>query len=246
MLAHPIADTVPQEHSGPRNTTALHGAVPVSGAFAIHFAAYTVGRLTLRQRAHLRVWPFVVVGLAVASAAALYVWRSAHADPKRFAAVVEGRLYRCGTVSPTQLERLCREYGIRRVISLLNPDAPESVAEREAAARLGLEWHNIPLPGNGASAPAERDRIRTLLLDENAGPTLVHCAAGANRTGLAIGMYRLHRQGWSAAQVLEEMRRFGFEDEPHHQNLRDALAAEAALAAGATSQPAATSPGRRP
>jgi len=61
-------------------------------------------------------------------------------------------------------------------------------------------------------------------------PTLVHCAAGVNRTGLAVGMYRLHCQGWSLAQVMAELRANDFEDLPKHQNLRDALQAEAQLA----------------
>jgi protein tyrosine phosphatase (PTP) superfamily phosphohydrolase (DUF442 family) len=116
------------------------------------------------------------------------------------------------------------------VVSLLDADAPESVAERRTAERLGIAWHCIPLPGNGASTPAERAQIKTLLFDPAAAPILVHCAAGANRTGLAVGLYRLHVQGWPLDQVLEEMRAFGFEDRAHHQNLRDALAAEAALA----------------
>ncbi len=166
-----------------------------------------------------------------------YVWHDSR-SPKRFAAVVDGLLYRSGGVSPRQLEYISRRYGIRTVISLLNPDAPESIAEREAAERLGLRWHNIPLPGNGASMPADRDRIRRLLSAPHAEPTLVHCAAGTNRTGLAIGMYRIQHDGWTVEQVIDEMLRFDFENEAHHANLRDALAAEAALARDGNPRPA--------
>jgi len=172
----------------------------------------------------------LLVALAVAAASAAVWWQLAQRLPKRFAAVVEGRLYRSGQISPAQLERLARDHGIRTVISLLAREAPESVAERRTAEWLGIAWHCIPLPGNGASTPAERAQVKTLLFDPDAGSTLVHCAAGVNRTGLAVGMYRLHIQGWTLEQVLEEMRAFGFEDRAHHANLRDALAAEAALA----------------
>ena len=146
--------------------------------------------------------------------------------PKRFGVVEPGRLYRCGEISPAQLEHLAAEYHLRTVLSLLAPDAPESVAERQAAERLGLRWVNVPLPGNGASTAEERTRIKAVLFDLDAGPTLVHCAAGTNRTGLAVGMYRLHRHGWTLEQVLAEMRDFGFEDLPKHENLRQALEAE--------------------
>lgn len=191
----------------------------------------------MNRSRRIRIWPFALFGLALASAIGVAAWNHSHTYPKRFAAVVEGEIYRSGSVSAAQLERLQREHGIRRVISLLNAEAPETLAERAAARELRIDWHNIPLRGNGASTPADRERLRTLLNDTSGVPTLVHCAAGANRTGLAIGMYRLHRQGWSLDRVLAEMREFGFEDEPQHQNLREALAAEAALANSRTSTP---------
>lgn len=166
-----------------------------------------------------------------AGAVGVGVYREFFALPKRFAAVEEGRLYRSGRLEPGDLERLQREFGIRVVLSLNNPESPESIAERQEAESLGMRWLNVPLPGNGASTPADRERIRQILLDAHEGPLLVHCSAGVNRTGLAVGMYRLYRQGWTLEQVMKEMRRFDFEDEPHHENLRQALASEARCAA---------------
>ncbi|MBU0616886.1 MAG: dual specificity protein phosphatase family protein, partial [Planctomycetes bacterium] len=155
-----------------------------------------------------------------------FLWLRQDALPKRFGVVVEGQLYRCGEITPTQLEHVANEHGIRTVLSLLNPDVPESIAERQAAERLGLRWINVPLPGDGASTSEERESIKEVLFDPAATRLLVHCAAGANRTGLAVGMYRIHQEGWSVEQVLEEMRRYGFEDLPKHENLRQALSTE--------------------
>ena len=180
------------------------------------------------HRPRRSVWLIAVAALVFAFGLA---WWQARVLPKRFAPVVAGRLYRGGAVSPDQLERLKREYHIRTVLSLLNPEAPESIAERDAAKRLGLMWINVALPGNGASTPDQRARIKDALFDDSLQPLFVHCAAGTNRTGLAVGMYRLYKQHWTLDEVLAEMRRFDFEDEPHHQNLRRALAAEAAQAA---------------
>lgn len=198
----------------------------------------------MRARKFYRPWAAVAL-LAIACAAATVAWQSAARWPKRFAPVVEGQLYRSGAVSPQQLERLQRAYGIRRVLCLLNSNAPETEAERGVAERLGIEWHNVPLPGDGASTPEDRRQILALLSDTNGGPTLVHCAAGTNRTGLAVGLYRLRCQGWSLSQVMEELREFGFEDEPHHGNLREALTIEAAAVQALrspTTAPVATSP----
>lgn len=164
--------------------------------------------------------------IVVVACGAALVYLQQGATPKRFGVVEEGRLYRCGEITPRQLEHVARVYGLRSVLSLLDPDTPASVAEREKAEQLGLRWINVPLPGNGASTPEDREKIRAVLFDPAAGPILVHCAAGTNRTGLAIGMYRIHQQAWTVAQVLAEMRRYGFEDLPKHENLRRALATE--------------------
>jgi protein tyrosine/serine phosphatase len=164
--------------------------------------------------------------VAVTASGAALVYMQRRGMPKRFGVVEEGRLYRCGEITPSELEHVTRKYGLRTVLSLLNPEVPESATEREEAERLGLRWVNVPLPGDGASTPDERDRIKVVLLDPAAAPLLVHCAAGTNRTGLAVGMYRIHQQGWTVTQVLAEMRRYGFEDLPKHENLRQALATE--------------------
>lgn len=184
-----------------------------------------------------RVCLLTLTTLALAGVATALLWRQCTLRPKRFAAVVDERLYRSGALTPAQLERLQRDCRIGRVVSLLDADAPQTVAERAAARRLGIEWHNIPLRGNGASTPADRQRILQLLRVPDAPPTLVHCAAGVNRTGLAVGLYRLHVQGWTLDQVLAEMRRFDFENLPRHENLRQALAAEAKNARAETRAP---------
>lgn len=165
------------------------------------------------------------LGATLCAALLASVW-GARPEPKRFATVASGRLYRSGGVSPAQLAYLRDAYGIRTVLSMLNPEAPESIAEREAAERLGLRWLNVPLRGNGASEPQQREQVREIVLDESLAPLLVHCAAGVNRTGLAVGMYRLHACDWSADQVRREMLAFDFEDLDKHENLRAALREE--------------------
>ncbi len=187
----------------------------------MRFVRPTLNRWTTRAAVLALLAGVGALGAAIA-------WHVATLTPKRFVEVVPGRLYRSGAVTPAQLERLAAERGIGRVISLLDPTAPQSIAEREAAARLGLVWENVPLRGDGSSLPADRERILALLTEPNAPPTLVHCAAGVNRTGLAIGLYRIHCQGWSYEAVLEEMRRIGFEDREKHENLRAALREAAA------------------
>ncbi len=173
----------------------------------------------------------LLTALGAAGGVGYWTWDRVTRFPKRFAVVEADKVFRSGEVSPAQLENVVRERGVRTVLSLLDPTVPESVAERAAAERLGVRWLNVPLGGDGASNPAQRELIRSIVLDASLQPLLVHCAAGANRTGLACGMYRLHQHGWTVEQVLAEMRRIGFDDLPKHENLRQSLAAEARLAA---------------
>jgi protein tyrosine phosphatase (PTP) superfamily phosphohydrolase (DUF442 family) len=177
-----------------------------------------------------RTIALLIIGLALASIAAVAAYQYATRLPRRFAVVLPGALYRSGAVTPEQLARVHAAYGVGRVLSLLDPDAAESTAERTAAERLGLTWVNVPLRGNGASTATDRERIRAVLVEPNQPPTLVHCAAGVNRTGLVVGMYRLHVQGWSLDEVMTELRSTDFEDGPRHENLRAALREEAELA----------------
>ena len=168
--------------------------------------------------------------LLVLSVAGGRYWKENYGLPKRFAVVESEKVFRSGVVTPAQLEYVTHEFGLRSVLSLLDPKAPESIAEKAAAERLGLRWINVPLPGNGASDAAQRARIRAVLLDPSLEPILLHCAAGTNRTGLAAGMYRLYVQHWPLDAVLDEMFTFGFENEPKHRNLLEALRSEAELA----------------
>lgn len=161
--------------------------------------------------------------LAIFAAAGIFATWQWGAYPKRFGVVVPGQVFRSGELTPRSLENVATDHKLKTVLSLLDPDHPDSVAERTAAERLGLVWLNVPLQGDGSSSPADRDRIRAYLLDESHRPLLIHCAAGANRTGLACGMLRIHQDGWTVEQVLTEMREYSFDDLPKHENLRAAL-----------------------
>jgi protein tyrosine/serine phosphatase len=214
--------------SQPRTTD--HGSVPVEAP------PEAPGRRVFSRRAGL-IWAIV---LAAGGLFAAWVYHDSHV-PKRFAAVVPDRLYRSGEVTPRQLQYLAERYRIQTVLCLLNPADPRTQVEKAAAEELGLLWVCVPLTGDGASTPEQRRLIKDILLDDSLGPLLVHCAAGANRTGLTIGMYRIHRDGWTPDAVLEEMRKFDFEDLPKHENLREALRAEfqeARAARSATPEPA--------
>ena len=176
------------------------------------------------------VVPALVVaafGLGVAAAAVL------DQTPKRFGVVVPGELYRSGgPLSPGQVAWLHERHGITRIICLLNPedrDAREAIfAERDAAVTRGIEWINIPMGGSGEHEPPQRKEVLALLTQPDPPPTLVHCAAGVNRAGLAIGLWRAETQGWTWEQIHAELLANDFEDLLKHETMRAALKEAAA------------------
>ena len=52
-----------------------------------------------------------------------------------------------------------------------------------------------------------------------AQPVFVHCQRGADRTGLAVAVYRVAVEGWSKEKAIEEMVRGGYDFSPVWGNL---------------------------
>jgi protein tyrosine/serine phosphatase len=167
-------------------------------------------------------WGFgVLILLAIA---APIVWHNGLKNqffPKNFGIVEPGKIYRSGQISWRLIEPTLKENNIRTIVVLSATGAkPEDVAgEVRAAADLGIDRQIFPLSGDGtgnldtyAAAVAAIDRS----VKENK-PVLVHCVAGAQRTGGVIAVYRLLVQHESPAAALAEMRNFGHDptSNPH-------------------------------
>lgn len=126
-----------------------------------------------------------------------------------FAAVKPGRLYRSNHPTPGNLAAFARKTGLRSVINLRGRAQNGSDAlSREAAARLGLDFYDMAMESRGAP---HKDRILRLaeIYQTMRGPALVHCKSGADRAGLAAGLFVLI-EGGTAAQALKQLSlRFG-------------------------------------
>ncbi len=104
---------------------------------------------------------------------------------------------------------------IQRVVDLTfdNPYDKNHVAELAAIEELGIERKLCPLLSDGtgdvhiyAQAVAEvADAAR------QGKPVLVHCAAGTQRTGGVVALYRLLVEGKSPEFVFDEMREYKYD-----------------------------------
>jgi protein tyrosine phosphatase (PTP) superfamily phosphohydrolase (DUF442 family) len=101
---------------------------------------------------------------------------------------VDDRLSRSNHPTERRLKAV-QKRGVRSVLSLRDPNFMPSRLEQAACERLGLELRFVPMRTN---ALPSRETVEGLLraLREMPKPMLVHCKSGADRTGLAVTLYR--------------------------------------------------------
>lgn len=137
---------------------------------------------------------------AAALVAILYVaWDQATYN---FGTVQPGRIYRSGQMPAHALARTLRNYGIKTVLNLrgVNPSLAWYPAERETTLKAGATQIDIPM---SSCLWMSRVQLRTLIdaLETAEYPLLVHCAWGAERTGLVSAFAELLRPGASLADA---------------------------------------------
>jgi len=111
---------------------------------------------------------------------------------------VTPNLYRCAQPTADGL-RAAEKLGIKTVISLraFHSDKDEVESTKLRTRRIYFNtWH-----------AEDEDVVRFLkiITDTNAGPFLVHCQHGADRTGTMIAIYRMAVQGWTNEEAIQEM-----------------------------------------
>ena len=154
-----------------------------------------------------RVYAYVAVGLAIAVSA----WLTTEDRRNRlvwdhFDVVKPGLLYRSGQLNPGQLTEAVRRYGIKTVVNLQIPGTT-SEAERALTRSLGVDFLNLPMPGDGFGREDQFREFLKAVDDPARRPVLVHCARGTCRTGASVALYRYERDGWTIEDVAAEMRR---------------------------------------
>ncbi len=149
--------------------------------------------------------------------ATVWVWEDVvkdHVIPKRFGVVKQGQIYRSGQLSSSLVKRTLIKYKIGVIVSLSGDSAGDvdKEAEKQAAAELGVERLVFPLRGNGTGdINCYAKAIAAICKAEKEHkPVLVHCTAGAQRTGGVIAAYRLFVEGRDVPFVLAEMMRYGW------------------------------------
>lgn len=109
---------------------------------------------------------------------------------ENFHEIVPGKFYRSAQPSAAALARYVKDYGIKTVINLrgANPDNGWYQSEITASKALGITHIDFRMSSR-KQLTAEESHALVEVMRSAPGPILVHCQAGADRTGLASVMY---------------------------------------------------------
>jgi protein tyrosine phosphatase (PTP) superfamily phosphohydrolase (DUF442 family) len=140
------------------------------------------------------------VGLAIAGPLRSYLFES------NLHAVVAGQIYRSAQPSGDDIDRWVRELGLRSVVNLRGAKGKDDrrwlADERSASRRNGIEHVSLRMSSDDIP-PAQTLRELVRILDTAPRPLLLHCAAGAERSGLASAVAVLLHGGDLAAAHAE-------------------------------------------
>lgn len=123
-----------------------------------------------------------------------------------FYVVQEGALYRSAQLAPDVLACYVQALGIKTVINLRGKQADEAwwLEEQAVCYVLGTLFDSVGLSYHFLS---ERDTVKQLLdlFDHAPRPILIHCMAGADRTGEAAALWVREIQHKSKEEALRQL-----------------------------------------
>ena len=162
-----------------------------------------------------------VAVLVVVIAGGIWLWEEKlkdHIIPKQWGTVEQGKIYRSGQLSATLVRKMLEKHNIAVIIALTSeiPGDKYQEAEKRAAAELGIELFRYPLRGDGTGDINNYARAIAAIVDakKKGKAVLVHCAAGAHRTGGVIACYRMLVEKRTPSFAYNELLRYGWHDKP--------------------------------
>lgn len=106
--------------------------------------------------------------------------------------VIPGKVYRSAQLSQEKLQRVIGEKKIRTVINLRGccPETGWYMNDARATNAMGISQEDLTFSAKRYPHPGELKRLIEVF-DRTEYPVIMHCAAGADRTGLASTIARL-------------------------------------------------------
>ena len=103
---------------------------------------------------------------------------------------------------------LLSQMGVKTVVNLRDDDSRAKEEEFEVE-QAGLKYFNVPLRRLGPPKDEKIEALLSIITNPENQPVFVHCAQGADRTGIVIAAYRITYDGWTFDQAKAEAKRYG-------------------------------------
>lgn len=113
-------------------------------------------------------------------------------------------LFRSAKLDTDDVRQL-QELGIATVISLRSFHS-----DTEVLKGSGIRTVRIPINTWAIRDKHVIETMRSIRSAEQAGPVLLHCLHGADRTGMMAAMYRMLYQGWPREKAIDELKNGGY------------------------------------
>lgn len=126
---------------------------------------------------------------------------------------VTDNLYRGAQPQKTGIAEL-KKLGIKTIINLRLSNTDAGLIEGS-----GIKYYFLPV---NTLSPDEYkfSRFLEIISDPANCPVFIHCRRGADRTGVAIALYRIKVQKWAVEDALNEMENGGFHFNSLYFNLK--------------------------
>ncbi|WP_419785522.1 dual specificity protein phosphatase family protein [Pseudodesulfovibrio sp.] len=159
--------------------------------------------MTFRQK----MTAYVVLGILgiLAVTTWSYVWYIQ--EQGNFHTITPGEAYRSAQLDRDELKHYVHEHGIRSIINLRGKRPGKDWYRQEIATSRELGVRHFDYGGIGAVRPPTPKELAELLtlFASAPRPVLLHCQAGADRSGLAAAIWKEEIDGTTAAEARKQL-----------------------------------------